>query len=156
MHLEFRTVDPSLVKECVVCKFREEIEKIDMYCTVVDHIKNMNYDKYKLCECWEMLLNQVGEDKKQPQAKCCQIIHQPSVCHLRDFNIAHFVVTVLLSWPYEVNNEEKRTLEYGTGHGVNMKSIMAKKLSTADGVVKEEMRNIRDRFAVSLGDHEGS
>lgn len=140
MHLEFQHVDPSLDKECIVCRLRETIETNSLYTYVKDRIPK----HAELCACWEKHVGRVLHDDKPPEIKCCQIKIQPSACHLRHFTLVHFVVMILLSWPYEM----ERTENYRKPSTVcsAMETMVATELSNSDNVLKEEVENTRRRF----------
>ena len=46
----------------------------------------------------------VSEEKQaELPVMCCRINIQPSSFHLRRFNLTHYITTILLSWPYELD-----------------------------------------------------
>ena len=98
------------------------------------------------CPCWRMLINDVSEEK-QPQSPviCCKVKIQPSSCHLRRFNLAHYITVVLLSWPYEFEGKNNHKI---TTNGIcsAMNDIVSTELSNMNEELKDEVVNVRNRF----------
>ena len=90
-------------------------------------------------------MDEVSEDKLlESTIMCCDVNIQPSSCHLRRFNLAHFIVMILLSWPYKL--DEKNNHKRSTGVSSAMNNVVSTELSNMNEVLKDEVVNARNRF----------
>ena len=150
MRLEFANADSSLYQDCLVCKVRETIEK----CTLWQYVRNEimeqlvqeQQQQQLICPCWRMLINDVSEDKHvESSVMCCRINIQPSSCHLRRFNLAHYITIILLSWPYEFDGKNNHKITT-TGICSAVNDMVSTELSNLTEELKDEVVNVRNRF----------
>lgn len=149
MRLEFVNADSSLYQDCLVCKVRETIQK----CTLWEYVRNeiveqllrQKQQQQLICPCWRMLIDDVSEDK-QPGSPivCCHINIQPSSCHLRRFNLTHYITIILLSWPYEFDGKNNHRTTTGICSAMN--DVVSTELSNLTEELKDEVVNVRNRF----------
>ena len=163
IRLEFTDADPSYHKKCLVCTVREEIEVCSWWKYVRQQIIELHELKDKqnqeqhhnhhlinpqqtICPCWSMEIDQVTKNKlpESSTAMCCNVNIQPSSCHLRQFSLAHYVVMILLSWPYDVDDENNHKISAGICSTMN--SFISTELSNASEVLNDEVVNARHRF----------
>ena len=167
IRLEFTGADPSYHKKCLVCTVRETIE----VCSLWKHVKQQILELHELndkrnrnehqeqqhnhhvinpqqtiCPCWSMEMDQVTKNNlpKSSAVMCCNVNIQPSSCHLRQFNLAHYVVMILISWPYDMDDSNNHKIS--TGFCSPMNTFISTELSNASEVLKDEVVNARNRF----------
>jgi hypothetical protein len=149
--------DPSLNRKCLVCTVREAIEKCSLWLYVREQIDKQHEQNHKhhqeglqkqqhnhqvinhqqeMCLCWSTLIEEVFDNKllESTTDMCCNVSIQPSSCHLRRFNLAHYVVIILLSWPYDQKISPL------------MASIISTELSNTSEVLTAEVVNVRNHF----------
>jgi hypothetical protein len=98
-----------------------------------------------MCLCWSKLTDGVSENKPTDSTiMCCDVHIQPSSCHLRRFNLAHYIVMILLSWPYELDDKNNHKINNGVWSAMN--HVVSTELSNMDEVLVDEVVNVRNRF----------
>ncbi|CAB4030972.1 leucine-rich repeat and guanylate kinase domain-containing -like [Paramuricea clavata] len=103
-----------------------------------------------MCLCWSKLTDGVSENKPTHSTiTCCNVHIQPSSCHLRRFNLAHYIVMILLSWPYELDDKNNHKISNGVCSAMN--HVVSTELSNMDeGVLSLKNTSFEPRYVLIL------